>query len=513
MTKPGRQTSFRSSLLNPAEFTLTFELVPSRGGRGKEYSRIISLAEEIAMDGRIKAVSITENAGGHPALSPEVLGLDIVGMGLDVINHFSGKDKNRNQMESLLFGWEREGLNNLLVISGDYPKQGYCGHAKPVFDLDSVQMIAMLSEMNRGEISGKPRPRTSFFKGVALSPFKSGEAELMMQYYKLHRKVAAGADFIITQIGFAARKFQEVLFYLQENRLNIPVLGNVFVPNLAVLKIMRQGGVPGCVIPVDLDRRMMTEAETADKGRTARLLRGAKLLAILKGLGYSGAHIGGPGLNFVGLDFMLNKFNEFTDSWKELIAEMNYWADNSFFYFQLDKTSGLNLPEPVKIKERTKLRPGFMLARMAHNLAFDPEGLLFTAARKSCFILEQGMPAFLRRGERLSKILLFNCKDCGDCTLVEQTFLCPQSGCAKFLLNGPCGGSRDGWCEVYPGKKRCHYVRVYERLSAVEKENFKEKFIPPRNWALNGTSSWFNFYAGLDHRGQEHCRFRKADRE
>jgi hypothetical protein len=47
----------------------------------------------------------------------------------------------------------------------------------------------------------------------------------------------------------------------------------------------------------------------------------------------------------------------------------------------------------------------------------------------------------------------------------------------------------------------------------VEKENFKEKFIPPRNWALNGTSSWFNFYAGLDHRGQEHCQFRKADRE
>ncbi len=499
MTSTEPQSSFRRSLSDPAEFTLTFELVPSRGGRGKEYSRILSLAREIAIDGRIKAVSITENAGGHPALSPEVLGLDIFQMGLDVINHFSGKDKNRNQMESLLFGWERAGLNNLLVISGDYPKQGYCGHAKPVFDLDSVQMVAMLSRMNQGGFAPKPMPCTSFFKGVALSPFKSGEAELMMQYYKLHRKIAAGADFVITQVGFAARKFQEVLFYLQDNRLDIPVLGNVFIPNPAVLKIMRRGLVPGCVIPAELDRLMVKEAESADKGRRARLLRGAKLLAVLKGLGYDGAHIGGPGLTFANLDFMLNKFAELADSWPEFIEEMNFWPSRNFFYYQRDEKTGLNKSEPVKIKKKSKTGPGLLLGHLTHNLAFDPQGLLFSSARKSCFFLEQKVPALFRRGEMLTKVLLFHCKDCGDCTLADQAFLCPQSGCAKFLLNGPCGGSRDGWCEVYPGKKRCHYVKVYERLSADECREFKEKLLPPRNWALNRTSSWINFYAGLDH--------------
>ena len=104
---------FQRSLVSPEEFTITFELVPSRGGRNRQIDRTLGLARELALDGRIRAVSITDNAGGSPALSPEVLGLEIKAMGLDVISHFSCKDKNRNEMESQLFGWDRRGLHNL----------------------------------------------------------------------------------------------------------------------------------------------------------------------------------------------------------------------------------------------------------------------------------------------------------------------------------------------------------------------------------------------------------------
>ena len=69
-------------------------------------------------------------------------------MGSEVIIHLSCKDKNRNQMESLLFGWDRHNLHNLLVIAGDYPKEGYCGYPKPVFDLDTIHVLDMLSSMN-----------------------------------------------------------------------------------------------------------------------------------------------------------------------------------------------------------------------------------------------------------------------------------------------------------------------------------------------------------------------------
>lgn len=89
---------------------------------------------------------------------------------------------------------------------------------------------------------------------------------------------------------------------------------------------------------------------------------------------------------------------------------------------------------------------------------------------------------------------------CGDCILSETAFLCPQSQCAKYLLNGPCGGSIDGWCEVYPGVKRCVYVRAYERLKSFnEEESLKYNIIPPRDWYLNRKSSWINYFMGKGH--------------
>ena len=69
------------------------------------------------------------------------------------------------------------------------------------------------------------------------------------------------------------------------------------------------------------------------------------------------------------------------------------------------------------------------------------------------------------------KFISSRCRRCGDCTLAELAFLCPQSQCPKFLFNGQCGGSSEGWREVFPGRKRkCIYVRAYERLKTYGEE-------------------------------------------
>ena len=345
-------SAFRRSLFDPEQFTLTFELVPSRGGHSKGHTRLMELARAAAADGRLQAVSITENAGGHPALSPEVLGQEIQALGLEVINHFSCKDKNRNQMESLLFGWDRQGLHNLLVLTGDYPQDGYQGRPKPVFDLDSVQVLDLVSQMNRGHIeASSPKAAleftpTSFLKGVAVSPFKRLESELFLQYAKLHRKALAGADYIITQLGYDARKYHEVLLYLRLNNLNLPVLGNVFIPNLTVARLMHQGEIPGCIISDELYAQILAEAEGPDKGKKARLIRAAKLLAILQGLGFAGAHIGGPGLTFSDLDFVITLSQELAPHWQEYVPELSYWPADGAYYFEKDPATGLNLPTP-----------------------------------------------------------------------------------------------------------------------------------------------------------------------
>lgn len=503
---------FQRSLNSRAEFTLTFELVPSRGGRSKEHSRSLAFAGEAVADGRLQAVSITENAGGHSALSPEVLGIEIMAMGLDVISHFSCKDKNRNQMESLLFAWDRAGLRNLLVIAGDYPQKGYRGYPKPVFDLGTIHVLDLLGRMNKGLFgaNGATRPSspihpTNFYKGVAVSPFKRLESELMMQYFKLHRKVANGADYVITQLGFDARKFQEVLLYMRRNNLDIPILGNVFIPNLPVTELMYRGEVPGCVITDDLYQQIQREAGSPDKGRKARLMRAAKLLAIQKGLGYDGAHIGGPGLRFKDIDFVLTQAEALAGDWRDLVPEFSFWRRDGFYLYEKDEDSGLNKTEPAPRAAAKRAPAMHALAGMAHNLLFDPKGLLYAPMKKTCLRLDESrLSLSLAQFEHITKFLAFGCRNCGDCTLAELAYLCPQSGCAKYLLNGACGGSRDGWCEVYPGKKRCLYVKIYERLKPHGmEEDMKSGFVPPRDWSLNNTSSWVNFFRGQDHTGGE----------
>ncbi|WP_456431166.1 methylenetetrahydrofolate reductase C-terminal domain-containing protein [Thermosulfuriphilus sp.] len=485
------------------EFIFTFELVPGRGSRGKAYDQLVSFARSAARGGRLHALSITENAGGHPALAPEVLGREIKALGLETIIHFSCKDRNRNQMESHLFAWDREGFHTILVMTGDFPRVGFGGQAKPVFDLDSVQTLALISRLNSGYTirGGAKLPPTSFFKGCVVSPFKRLEAEVMTQYFKLERKIAAGADFVITQIGFDARKFDELLRYLRLKNLDIPVLGGVFVLDVSLARVMHKGRIPGCRVTDDLLAQIEAESQAPDGGLSARLIRAAKLIAILRGLGYAGAHICGPNLTYEQVEFIVEKSQELADQWLDFVPEFDYSPPDTFYFFERDSQTGLNT-EALSPRAPAPSCPWhYVINRLIHDHFFSEKGLFFQATKRLFLCLaESPLAGLLDSVEYFVKKVLFDCRSCGDCTLGELAFLCPQSKCAKYLLNGPCGGSYDGWCEVFPGKRRCLYVRAYERLKAQgEEESLAKGMVPPRNWALNGTSSWLNYFAGRDH--------------
>lgn len=74
------------------------------------------------------------------------------------------------------------------------------------------------------------------------------------------------------------------------------------------------------------------------------------------------------------------------------------------------------------------------------------------------------------------------CMQCGECELGRFAGICPLTQCAKGLLNGPCGGSQNGKCEVYP-EHDCAWVKIYERLKALgELEKMKE-IVKPKDWS------------------------------
>ncbi|NPA48372.1 MAG: methylenetetrahydrofolate reductase [Thermodesulfobacteria bacterium] len=501
----GQKPSFRETLARDGAFTVTYELVPGRSTRARQFRKIIRFLEEASSDDRLHGVSITENAGGHPALSPEVLGREIKARGLDPILHFSCKDKNRNQIESTLFARDREGLHNLLIITGDYPRYGFMGKAKPVFDLDAVHLLRLISAMEEGFVlpeeapgGGVKLPPMPFFKGCVVSPFKRYEAELLPQYYKLHRKIAAGAHFIITQVGFDARKFHELLLYLEEEGLKVPLLGSVLVMDRRLARIIFRGVVPGVRISRDFLARVEEEEEKL--GPRAALIRAAKLIAVLQGMGYKGVHLCGAKPVYEDIVFLLEKAQEFAPRWQEFVPEFQDSPPDTFYLFRKDPETGLNLRERNERADASRAPFSLLLNLFIHDLFFEPgKGLYPHAKRLAQKIAGSRFEPLFTRFEYTMKQLLFDCERCGDCTLGEMAFLCPQSQCAKGLLNGPCGGSQDGHCEVYP-EKRCLYVRVYERLKALgQEEELKEGFIPPRDWGLTGTSSWLNFYLGRDH--------------
>ena len=85
----------------------------------------------------------------------------------------------------------------------------------------------------------------------------------------------------------------------------------------------------------------------------------------------------------------------------------------------------------------------------------------------------------------------------GDCALPDLAYICPMSQCPKNQRNGACQGSYDGWCEVYPNKKKCIWVQAYNRLKKYgEEDQLGSKQIPPLDWQWYQTSSWINYYLG-----------------
>jgi hypothetical protein len=100
--------------------------------------------------------------------------------------------------------------------------------------------------------------------------------------------------------------------------------------------------------------------------------------------------------------------------------------------------------------------------------------------------------------EHASKSAVFDCKDCGDCSLPDIAFLCPESQCAKNQRNGPCGGTRDGKCEVEDFE--CIWSRAYDRLKYEGREQDLLRHAPViQDESLRGTSSWANALLERDH--------------
>ena len=506
--------SLREKLFQSSQFLVGSELVSVRGGMaGSSAVKARNFANELIASPEIDWISITDNAGGNPQLAPTALGKPILYAGKEVVIHLTCKDLNRNGLESEAWLLNSEGFHNILAMTGDYPVGGNDGLAKPVFDIDSVGLISMLNKMNHGldpkrangNSRSRPLGKTDFLIGAVTTNFKLREGEVMPQYFKLQKKIECGAQFIINQIGFDSRKISELRLYMDAHGMKqTPLIGNVYLFSSRVAQIFYDRKIPGVLVTKPLLDLCLMHGQSADGGKAFFLEFAAKQIAIYRGLGFRGVYLGGVH-NFPDIERILAIERTFSpDDWKQFAREIRFSREGEFFYFAEDAATGLadagkRNPAPLSASKHTG--PIYGLSKWSHDFMFT-RGSSFARwgadVSNSAADPMQG-PKPLRLLERLSKTILFQCRDCGDCSLPDIAFLCPESQCAKNQRNGPCGGTREGRCEV-DGYGDCIWLRAYERLKSDGKEDELLAHAPVvQNQGLRGTSAWANFWLARDH--------------
>jgi len=491
--------TLREKFTEASNFLVGVELVSIRGTMAERSAvKARSFAQRLVECPAVDWISITDNAGGNPQLAPQALAKPILYAGKEVVIHLTCKDLNRNALESEAWLLDSEGFHNILAMTGDHPAAGHDGQAKPVFDIDSVGLIALLDKMNQGfglRQNGDTERRlekTSFLIGAVTTNFKLKEGEVVPQYLKLQKKIECGANFIINQVGFDARKMQELRRYMDEHAMErTPLIGNVYVLNPRVAEIFHAGRIPGIVVSRPLLELCQKHGASPDRGESFFVEFAARQMAIYRGLGYRGVYLGGA-YHFEAIQRVLDKERTFSrDDWKQFAQEFQFSRPGEFFF--------CDGPESGAAPRRAGA--GYRLSKLAHHALFTPGKTLFEWGRRVTRDAADPMqgPKALRAIERLTKTALYQCHDCGDCSLAETAFLCPESQCAKNQRNGPCGGTRDGMCEV-DGIGECIWSRAYERLKADGSEQDLLRHAPvTQNQGLRGASAWASYWQGRDH--------------
>jgi len=178
--------------------------------------------------------------------------------GLDPIVQMTCRDRNRIALQMDILGVAGLGINNVLCLTGDHQKFGNHPEAKGVFDLDSIQFLKVVKDMRDKkkfqcgeEMTVEPR----LFIGAAANPFAD---PFEFRVVRLAKKIAAGADFIQTQIVYNVDKFAEWMKRVRDKGLHekIRILAGVApIKSVGAARYMKTR-VPGMDVPDEIIERL-----------------------------------------------------------------------------------------------------------------------------------------------------------------------------------------------------------------------------------------------------------------
>jgi methylenetetrahydrofolate reductase (NADPH) len=256
--------AFRSALTS-GRFTVTAEIGPPRGADAEV------IRDKVApLRGWVAAVNITDNQSAVVRLSSWAGSLMARAAGIEPIMQLTCRDRNRIALQSELLSASAMGIANVLIMTGDHPRFGDHADAKPVFDLDSVQLLWVARTMRdegrllSGRVLGRP---PTWFLGAVENP---SAPPVGFRAARLGKKVAAGAQFVQTQYVFDVAAFAAWMRQVRDLGLHqrCHILAGVGPIMSARALTHLQHNVPGVHIPPDIAHRLLAvpATRTADEG-------------------------------------------------------------------------------------------------------------------------------------------------------------------------------------------------------------------------------------------------------
>ncbi|MEW6720216.1 MAG: bifunctional homocysteine S-methyltransferase/methylenetetrahydrofolate reductase [Thermodesulfobacteriota bacterium] len=260
---PEKKSRFAAKLMSGEKVT-SVELLPPKSSNMEPLLAKARMCSEAGID----AINIPDGPRASARVSPMIAALSILReVGIEPVLHYCCRDRNLIGMQSDLLGGYAACLANFLIITGDPPKLGEYPDVTGVFDVDSIGLVQMASNLNRGvDIGGNPiDPPTGIFIGVGANPCA---VDLEREIERYFRKIDAGAEFAITQPVFDADALFRFLDRIGGYRRTIPVLAGVW-PLISYKNAeFMNNEVPGVVVPKAVLERM-ARCTTREEGRKA----------------------------------------------------------------------------------------------------------------------------------------------------------------------------------------------------------------------------------------------------
>ena len=255
--------SLLKQALDSGKFAVTAEMAPPKGCDFSEQLEVAALLKD-----KVHGINVTDMQSACLKASSLGLCVHLKLAGIEPILQVTGRDRNRMAIMADMLSAASFGIDTMLALTGDHPVVGDCKNTKPVYDLDSVGILKMLTKMEETGcdcggneiVGGAPK----FYKGASVTPLYD---PIFLQVNKLRQKVEAGAMYIQTQGIFDLDVLKRFLEAVDKAGIKTHIMAGIIpLKGAGGAKYMNEN-VPGIAVPQEMiDKLAAAAAEGKEKG-------------------------------------------------------------------------------------------------------------------------------------------------------------------------------------------------------------------------------------------------------